>query len=139
MTEATAVLALALSSLPAQAPQSRASLLTSGSLRVVATSQVGGKPKFSVVDGKGKVVVNSEASTEVLRIDAKSMKVEVWWKLDLVEEPSGLAFDPKTRRSYLPTAEFEPVVPPLVPSEPGAPRRRPTSKPGTFKILVVGT
>jgi DNA-binding beta-propeller fold protein YncE len=44
-----------------------------------------------------------------------------------------LVIDPKTRRIYLPTAEFEP---PAEPNKDGV-RQRPTMKPGTFKIVVV--
>ena len=44
-----------------------------------------------------------------------------------------LVLDPKTRRAYLPSAEYE--APKDAPKD--APRQRPAMKPGTFKIIVV--
>lgn len=70
-----------------------ASVVDAESLKVVGTIPLGGKPEFSVADGAGKVFVNIEDTSELLRLDAKSMKVEERWKLAPGQEPSGLAFD----------------------------------------------
>ncbi|HVP13516.1 MAG TPA: YncE family protein [Phycisphaerae bacterium] len=45
-----------------------------------------------------------------------------------------IALDPKTHNVFLPTAEFEPTPP----AAKDTPRQRPTIRPGTFKVLVVG-
>ncbi len=45
-----------------------------------------------------------------------------------------MAFDPKTHRIYLPTAQFQPPPSPA----PGATPARPTIVPNTLKILVYG-
>jgi hypothetical protein len=60
-------------------------------------------------------------------------KFEVAQTLATAPRARTIAIDPKTRRIYLPTAEFEPS------KEPGKDGRpaRPTMKPGTFKIIVV--
>jgi YVTN family beta-propeller protein len=62
-------------------------------LKVVGTIALGGKPEFCATDGAGKVFVNIEDTSELLRLDAKSMSVEERWKLAPGQEPSGLAFD----------------------------------------------
>jgi DNA-binding beta-propeller fold protein YncE len=69
-------------------------------LKVAGTIPLGGKPEFSVADGTGKIFVNVEDTSELLRIDAKSMKVEERWKLAPGAEPSGLAFDPVHKRLF---------------------------------------
>jgi DNA-binding beta-propeller fold protein YncE len=61
---------------------------------------MGGKPEYSVTDGVGKVFVNVEDKSEILQIDAKSMKVEQRWPVAPGEEPSGLAIDPKNHRLF---------------------------------------
>jgi YVTN family beta-propeller protein len=68
-------------------------VIDADNLKVLGTIAIGGKPEFSVVDGAGKLFVNVEDTSEILRIDAKSMKVEERWKIAPGEEPSGLAFD----------------------------------------------
>jgi DNA-binding beta-propeller fold protein YncE len=64
------------------------------------TIPVGGKPEFAQVDGKGKVYVNIEDTSEILEIDAKKAEVTKRIKLEGCEEPSGLAFDAKKRRLF---------------------------------------
>jgi DNA-binding beta-propeller fold protein YncE len=48
----------------------------------------------------GKVFVNIEDTSELVRLDAKSMKVEERWKLAPGAEPSGLAFDVAHKRLF---------------------------------------
>lgn len=188
---------------------------------VVQTIPMGGKPEFAVEDGAGKVYVNVEDTSELLRVDAKTMTVEKRFSLAPGEEPSGLAIDavhkrlfavcanqkvvvvdaesgkvlasptigkgvdgasfdavggfalasngegtlsvvstksdtfevvqtlataprartltidPKSRRIYLPTAEFEPLPDAPKDAPKSAQRPRPAMKPGSFKIIVV--
>jgi DNA-binding beta-propeller fold protein YncE len=69
-------------------------------LSVAGTIPLGGKPEFSVADGTGKIFVNIEDTSELVRIDAKSMKVEERYKIAPGEEPSGLAIDPVHKRLF---------------------------------------
>jgi YVTN family beta-propeller protein len=77
-----------------------ASVVDAETLTVVGTIPLGGKPEFCVTDGAGKVFVNIEDTSELLRLDAKSMKVEERWKLAPGQEPSGLAFDALHNRLF---------------------------------------
>jgi DNA-binding beta-propeller fold protein YncE len=69
-------------------------------LKLAGTIPLGGKPEFSVADGAGKIFVNVQDTSELLRIDAKSMKIEERWKLAPGEEPSGLAIDSAHKRLF---------------------------------------
>ena len=66
--------------------------------KVIATVAVGGKPETAVSDGNGYVFVNVEDKNEVVKINAKTHKVEGHWKLAKGEEPTGLALDRATHR-----------------------------------------
>jgi YVTN family beta-propeller protein len=68
-------------------------VLSGEKLEVVATIPVGGKPEAIVVDGKGKVFLNLEDKSEVVRIDAKKNVVEQHFALAPGAEPTGLAID----------------------------------------------
>jgi YVTN family beta-propeller protein len=71
-----------------------ATVIGAEDLKVAGTVAVGGKPELAVVDGQGNVWVNVEDTSEVLRIDAKSMTVAQRIPLAPGEEPTGLAIDP---------------------------------------------
>lgn len=60
---------------------------------VAGTIALGGKPEFAVSDGKGRVYVNIEDTSEVVAIDPAALTVVNRWKLAPCEEPSGLAID----------------------------------------------
>jgi len=60
---------------------------------VAGTIALGGKPEFAVSDGKGRVFVNIEDTSELVAFDAASLTVVTRWKLAPCEEPSGLAID----------------------------------------------
>ena len=60
---------------------------------VAGTLALGGKPEFAVADGKGRVFVNIEDTSEVVAFDAKELRVTARWPIAPCEEPSGLAFD----------------------------------------------
>jgi len=62
---------------------------------VVGTIPMGGKPEFAACDGKGRVYVNNEDTSEINAIDAKAMKVVATWSIKPVDGPSGLAMDVK--------------------------------------------
>jgi len=68
--------------------------------KVVATIPLPGKPEFSIADGKGKVYVNIEDTSEIVEIDAAKGAVNKKYSLSPCEEPSGLAFDAKNRKLF---------------------------------------
>jgi DNA-binding beta-propeller fold protein YncE len=67
---------------------------------VAGTIPLGGKPEFAAVDGKGKVYVNIEDTSELVEIDTKTLKLLHRWPLAPCESPSGLAMDKKNRRLF---------------------------------------
>lgn len=77
-----------------------ATVFDADTLEVKGTIPMGGKPEFSVCDGKGKVYVNIEDTSELLALDAKSLKVTARWSIKPLEEPTGLAFDAAHQRLF---------------------------------------
>lgn len=68
---------------------------------VVATIPLDGKPEFAQYDAKlGRIYVNIEDKSVVRAIDTKTHAVVASWPLTPGEEPTGLAFDPSTRRLF---------------------------------------
>lgn len=66
---------------------------------VAATIALPGKPEFPAVDGKGIVFDNIEDKSEIVRLDAHSMKLTDTWPAGC-ESPSGLAFDVPGHRLF---------------------------------------
>jgi DNA-binding beta-propeller fold protein YncE len=60
---------------------------------VAGTVQLGGGPEFAASDRKGKIFVNLEDKSALVKFDAKTLKVENTWPLAPCESPSGLAID----------------------------------------------
>lgn len=77
-----------------------ATVLDANTLEVKGTLPMGGKPEFAVCDGNGRVFVNVEDTSELLAINAKTLKVEARWSLKPLEEPSGLAIDGAHHRLF---------------------------------------
>jgi DNA-binding beta-propeller fold protein YncE len=69
-----------------------ATVLSAATNKVVATIPLPGKPEFAAVDGKGTVFDNIEDKSEIVRLDAKTLKLTAEWPAGC-ESPSGLAFD----------------------------------------------
>jgi DNA-binding beta-propeller fold protein YncE len=67
---------------------------------VAGTIPIGGKPELGVADGTGKVYVNVEDTSEVVRLDPRALKVEKRFALSPGDGPSGLAFDPAHNRLF---------------------------------------
>ena len=67
---------------------------------VAGTIALGGKPEFPVADGKGKVYVNIEDTSEIAEIDAAKLTVTKRYSLAPCDGPSGLAMDVKNRRLF---------------------------------------
>jgi YVTN family beta-propeller protein len=68
--------------------------------KVAGTIPLGGKPEFSVSDGKGHMYVNNEDKSEIVEFDPQALKESHRWKLTGCESPSGLAMDRKNRRLF---------------------------------------
>jgi len=66
--------------------------------KAAATIALPGKPEFSVADGKGHVYTNIEDTSEIVEIDAAKAAVAKKYSLAPCQEPSGMAFDAKSRR-----------------------------------------
>src|SRR5207244_6994114 len=66
--------------------------------KAAATIALPGKPEFSVADGKGKIFTNIEDTSEIVEIDAAKAAVTKKYSLSPCNEPSGMAFDAKSRR-----------------------------------------
>lgn len=78
--------------------------------KVEGTIELSGKPEFAVSDGKGKMFCNIEDRSTVVKFDSRTLKIEAEWPLAPGKEPTGLAFDPKTRRLFSACSGSEQVV-----------------------------
>jgi DNA-binding beta-propeller fold protein YncE len=67
---------------------------------VAGTIDLGGKPEFAAVDGKGFIYDNIEDKSEIVKLDAKNLKVVSRWPLKGCEGPSGLAIDTDAHRLF---------------------------------------
>ena len=67
---------------------------------VVGSIPMGGKPEVAACDSSGRVYVNNEDTSEILAIEARTLKVEARWSIKPVEEPSGLAMDVRQNRLF---------------------------------------
>jgi DNA-binding beta-propeller fold protein YncE len=67
---------------------------------VAGTIALGGKPEFSVADGKGSVFANIENTNEIVVIDAAKLTVTKRYSLSPCDGPSGLAIDTKDRKLF---------------------------------------
>jgi DNA-binding beta-propeller fold protein YncE len=61
--------------------------------KAVATFPLGGGPEFAAADARGKIFVNLEDKSALVKFDAKTLKIENTWPLAPCESPSGLAID----------------------------------------------
>ena len=78
-----------------------ATVFDAGTGAVLATVPLEGKPEFAQVDAKlGRIYVNIEDKSLIKAIDTKTHTVVATWPLAPGEEPTGLAFDPATRRLF---------------------------------------
>lgn len=75
-----------------------------GKIEALAELEVG------VTDGKGRIFVNSEATSQLAVIDAHSGKMEAHWKLGDCKAPTGLAIDVEHGRLFSVCANNRMVV-----------------------------
>ena len=89
---------------------SDATAIDAASGKVAGTIALGGRPEFAISDGKGTIFVNIEDKSEVVAFDSKKLEVKNRWSIAPGEEPSGLAFDAKTRRLFAVCANEKMIV-----------------------------
>jgi DNA-binding beta-propeller fold protein YncE len=77
-----------------------ATVIDAATGKVDGTISLGGKPEFPVSDGKGKLYVNIEDKSEIVKINSQTLQVEKRWPLAPCEEPSGLAIDVSNNRLF---------------------------------------
>ena len=78
-----------------------ATIIDAATDKVVMTLDLGGQPEFAVADGKGYLFDNLEDKSEVLKINAKTLKIEKRWPLAPGEKPSGMAMDVEHKRLFI--------------------------------------
>jgi len=76
-------------------------VIRADNLRVAGTVQLGGGPEYAAADGKGKVFINLEDKSEMVRIDPVTLQVEARWDLKPCEAPSSMAMDTANRRLFI--------------------------------------
>src|SRR6266481_9920320 len=67
---------------------------------VAGTIDLGGGPEFAVADGNGTVYVNLEDKSELVAIDARSLKIKSRWPLAPAGTPTALAMDVQHHRLF---------------------------------------
>jgi YVTN family beta-propeller protein len=66
----------------------------------IATISVGAGLEPGVADGNGALFINGVEKHEIIKIDARTNKVEAHWPMPTCTKPHGLAIDPETRRLF---------------------------------------
>jgi YVTN family beta-propeller protein len=69
--------------------------------KVAGTVDLGGGPEFAAADGSGYVYDNLEDESLVVKINARSLKVERRWPTAPCSSPSSMAIDRPNRRLFL--------------------------------------
>jgi len=69
--------------------------------KVAGTVDLGGGPEFAVADGSGYVYDNVEDASLVLKINARTLKVEQRWPTAPCASPSSMAMDRPNRRLFI--------------------------------------
>jgi DNA-binding beta-propeller fold protein YncE len=77
-----------------------ASVIDTGTGKVVGSIPLGGKPEFAQADGDGHIYVNVEDKSQLVAFDSKTLKVLHTWSLAPCKEPSGLAIDVEHKRIF---------------------------------------
>jgi len=77
-----------------------ATVIDTTTRKVLATIPLPGKPEFPQADGAGQVFDNIEDKNEIVRLDAKTLKLTATWPLEGLESPSGMAIDRAGHRLF---------------------------------------
>jgi len=100
---------------------------------VLATPAIGKNVDGAAFDATGNYALSSNGEGTLSVVATEGDKpFSIVQTLKTAQGARTMVLDPKTRRTYLPTAEYE------ASSDTGGARRRPAMKPGSFKIVVVG-
>jgi len=75
-----------------------ATAIDAASGKVAGTVDLGGDPEFAAADGKGYVFNNLEQESQVVKINARDLKVEQRWSTAPCASPSSMAIDREHRR-----------------------------------------
>jgi DNA-binding beta-propeller fold protein YncE len=78
-----------------------ATAIDAASGAVAGTIPLGGKPEFATSDGKGRIFVNIEDTSEIAVLDPGKLTVQTRWPLTPCEEPTGMALDAKKQRLFI--------------------------------------
>jgi DNA-binding beta-propeller fold protein YncE len=68
---------------------------------VVGSAELGGSPEFAASDNRGHIYNNLEDKSQVLQIDAKTLRIQNRWSLAPGESPSGMAIDTAHHRIFI--------------------------------------
>jgi DNA-binding beta-propeller fold protein YncE len=80
---------------------SSATAIDAATGKVAGMVDLGGGPEFAVADGSGYVYNNLEDASVVLKINARSLKVEQRWPTAPCASPSSIAMDRPNRRLFI--------------------------------------
>jgi YVTN family beta-propeller protein len=78
-----------------------ATAIDAASGKVAGTVELGGGPEYAAADGKGYVFDNLEDESQLLKINARELKVEQRWPTAPCSAPSSMAMDQANRRLFL--------------------------------------
>ena len=78
-----------------------ATAIDAANVKVAGTVDLGGGPEFATADGKGFVFDNLEDESQVVKINARDLKVEQRWPTAPCKAPSSMAIDRTNRRLFL--------------------------------------
>jgi hypothetical protein len=77
-------------------------VLNVATLKIEATLPLDGQPRFSAADGHGTIFVAIDDRSEILRIDARTLKITDTWPTAPCRSPSSLVYSPSTLRLFTP-------------------------------------
>jgi len=77
---------------------------------VSGTLALGGRPESGVADEQGKIFVNLEDKSQVVKFDTRKLTIEATWPLNPGEEPTGIAMDRKHHRLFVGCANKSLIV-----------------------------
>jgi YVTN family beta-propeller protein len=80
---------------------SSASAIEAATGKVIGTVDLDGGPEYAVSDGSGYIYNNLEDASLVLKINARSLKVEQRWPTAPCASPSSMAMDRPNRRLFV--------------------------------------
>jgi DNA-binding beta-propeller fold protein YncE len=77
-----------------------ATVIDAKSGSVVGKIELGGGPEFAVSDAKGTIYINLEDKSELVAVDAKSLKIKSRWPVAPAGGPTALAMDIEHHRLF---------------------------------------